>query len=345
MYYCGIDIGSKSSFVHVTDRKGNKRLAVEVATTREEFVERLSPYVRYKLAIAIEAGNQTLWIYRVLKDMGALVTVVNPAQVKLIAESRKKTDKIDARTLCELLRIDALPHPVHMPGDQARTVRGLLSARDQLVSARTQLCNSVRGMVRQDGVQLAPRALITQKGWKELLGQGFSLPYLLAVVSSYYDTFKSLTASIRQLDRELAECEGKDPRAARLRTMPRVGRIAALTFLGAVDDVKRFSSSRKLIGYSGLAPTVRSSSERTCYGSITRMGRRELRRVWVQIAHLVAIDTSKASRPLRTWFNRVARKRGKKTAVVALARRLLVIAYQLLKHETDYDPGKVKRAA
>jgi transposase len=110
-----------------------------------------------------------------------------------------------------------------------------------------------------------------------------------------------------------------------------------------VDDVKRFSSSRKLVGYSGLAPTVRQSGERTEYGAISREGRSELRAVWVQIAHLVARDKTKATQPLRTWFNRVARKRGKKTALVALARRLLVIAYQLLRTEQDFDVGRLKK--
>src|SRR5262249_32688301 len=141
----------------------------------------------------------------------------------------------------------------------------------------------------------------------------------------------------------LAERECGDERAARLRTMPKVGRLAALTLLSAVDDVERFSSSRKLVGYSGLAPIVRQSGERTSDGPVSRQGRRELRVVWVQIAHLVAIDQSPQTAPLRSWFQRVARRRGRKTAVVALARRLLVIAYQLLKHETEYDVSRLKK--
>ena len=345
MNYCGIDIGSKSSYVHMTTKSGRKVTRGEVATTREGLRERLVPYVRWGLRVAIEAGNQTHWIYKVLVEMGAKVTVVNPTQVKLIAQSRKKTDKIDAKILCELLRIGALPHPVHMPGEQARALRGLLEARRQLISARTKLCNVVRGLVRQEGVQLPARALSSLAGWKQLLKQGFEAAHVLTIVASYHPAFKCLTESIRDLDRALIQYERKDPRAARLQTMPKVGRIAALTFLAAVDDVKRFGSSRKLVGYSGLAPSVRASSERIEYGPITRAGRRELRGVWVQIAHLVAVDKNPASRPLRTWFNRVARRRGKKTAVVALARRLLVIAYHLLKAETDYDPARVKRVA
>lgn len=345
MNYCGIDVASKSSYVFVTDDAGRKLANGEVATTKAGFEERLKPFLRGGLSIAIEAGNQTAWIYDFLVQLGAKVTVVNPTKVKLIAESRKKTDKIDAKILCELLRIGALPHPVHMPGDATRALRGLLVARRQLVSARSKLCHVVRGMLRQEGILLPARGLASFVGWKRLLAGGFERPHLALIVASYYESFVSLTRSIQQLDHELAECERKESRAARLQTMPKVGRIAALTFLAAVDDVKRFPSSRKLIGYSGLAPSVRSSGERTEYGSITRQGRSELRAVWVQIAHLVAADKGKATAPLRKWFSRLAHRRGKKTALVALARRLLVIAYHLLREETVYDPARVKRAA
>jgi len=141
------------------------------------------------------------------------------------------------------------------------------------------------------------------------------------------------------------ERRSKDARAARLKTIPKVGRIAALTFLGAVDQVDRFPTSRKLVGYSGLAPTVRSSGQRTHYGAISRQGRAELRGVWVQIAHLVAADTGRATAPLRKWFSRVAYHRGKKTAIVALARKLLTIAYRLLRDETVYDAARLRKRA
>jgi transposase len=200
-------------------------------------------------------------------------------------------------------------------------------------------------MLRQEGIRLRARALSSFVAWQRLLEHGFEQEHLAVVVASYFPTFVSLTDSIRDIERELAAYERQDHRVARLKTMPRVGRIAALTFVAAVDDVYRFSSSRKLVGYSGLAPTVRSSGERTEYGSISREGRRELRAVWVQIAHLVAVDKSPATRPLRTWFNRVARRRGKKTATVALARRLLVIAYHVLRDETTYDAARLKRKA
>lgn len=342
MFYCGLDVAMKSSYVFITDEKGKKISSGEVGTVKESLSARLRPFVRGGLVVALEAGNQTAWIHDLLVKLGARVTVVNPTKVKLIAESRRKTDKIDAKILAELLRLDGLPHPVHVPTPETRALRGLLVARRQLVSARTKLCNVVRGMLRQEGTALPVRALSSAQGWKTLLAQGFTHAHVTVIVSAYFESFQKLTESIRQLEQELAEHERKDSRAARLRTMPRVGRIGALTFLAAVDDVHRFPNSRKLVGYSGLAPTVRSSGERTEYGPISREGRRELRAVWVQIAHLVAIDTRRVTQPLRKWFNQVARRRGKKTAIVALARRLLVIAYHLLKEDTVYDAARLK---
>lgn len=313
MNYCGLDIAGVSSYVFVTDAQGRKLSSGPVATTRAALEARLRPFLRGGLAVAIEAGNQTAWIHEVLIALGAQVTVVNPNKVKLIAESRRKTDKIDAKLLCELLRLNGLPEPVHMPGRETRALRGLLVARRQLVAARTKVCNVVRGLLRQEGVRLPSHALMSLVGWRRLLENGFEHEHLAVIVMAYFEIFGRLTRSIQVLEHELAEREKSDARAARLQTMPRVGRIASLTFLAAVDDINRFGSSRKLVGYSGLAPTVRSSGERTEYGAISREGRKELRAVWVQIAHLVAIDTTRATAPCvagsTAWPSGEARKR------------------------------------
>lgn len=342
MRYCGIDLGGSSSYACVQDERGAKVWSGWITMTAGEltrFVKRHGA----SFQIAIEAGNQTAWVHDVLVAAGATVTVVNPKRLKLIAESRSKTDKIDAKTLCDLLRLGGLPTPVHMPKVATRGLRGLLVARRKLIQSRTGLCNLVRGMLRQEGTQLPAGALSSRAGWQRVLEKGFELDHLLHIVMSFHQAFLTICRSIRELDVQLAEYERKLAPVQRLQTMPRVGRIAALTFVAAVDDVRRFSSSRKLVAYSGLAPTVRQSGARTTHGSITREGRRELRSVWVQIAHQVVRDQSRATQPLRTWYRRVAGKRGKKTALVALTRRLLVIAYQLLKTETDYDVSRLRK--
>lgn len=345
MLYCGLDVAMVSSYLHVSDEKGNRLVSGPVATQKHALKQRLGRFVPDGLKVAIEAGNQTAWLHETLTQMGANVTVVNPARVKLIAESRRKTDKIDAKVLCELLRLDGLPRSVHMPCQRTRELRGLLAARRRLVSARTKLCNVVRGVLRQEGIRLPTRALSRRVGWDRLIVRDYAHEHLQPILRSYYLSFQALTESLRDLDAELARYEREDPRAARLEAMPGVGRIAALTFLGAVDQIGRFSSSRKLVSYSGLCPRVRSSGERTEYGPISREGRSELRAVWVQVAHRIAHDERLDAAPLREWFWRVAGRRGNKTATVALTRKLLSVAYHLLKYGQDYEARRLQRAA
>lgn len=152
MWYCGIDVSSKKCYVVVSDAKGSTALSKEVDTDSRALRSALEPYVGDKLKITIEAGGETVWIYDCLVEFGAEVVVVNPKKVKLIAESRRKTDKIDAKILCELLRVDGLPRAVHMPSPAARVLRGMLKARRQLVRNRASLCNTVRGLCARKGL-------------------------------------------------------------------------------------------------------------------------------------------------------------------------------------------------
>ena len=123
-----------------------------------------------------------------------------------------------------------------MPDKKTRSLRGLLVARRQLVSARTKLCNVVRGMLRQEGIQLAKGQLNSFVGWQRLLGRWHTHEHIPLVLDTYYQSFVSLTRSIQVLDKQLAKRERQDTRAARLKTMPKVGRIASLTLLAAVDE-------------------------------------------------------------------------------------------------------------
>jgi transposase len=111
--------------------------------------------------------------------------------------------------------------------------------------------------------------------------------------------------------------------------MPGVGPVCAQTLVAAVDTIDRFATAKKLVAYAGLTSSVRASGERVQYGRITKQGRSEIRAVWVQAAH-AALAVKAAAAPLQHWWTRVARRRGKKTAVVALARKLLTIAFHLL---------------
>jgi transposase len=139
--------------------------------------------------------------------------------------------------------------------------------------------------------------------------------------------------------------EQNDERVARLETIPGVGPVSALTLVAAVDKVARFARAKQLTAYNGIVPTVRSSGEREQQGSITRQGRSEVRAVWIQAAHSLVRSRQPAARPLQKWFWKVARRRGLRTAIVALARKMLSLAFYLLRDGTQYEPLRLQQAA
>jgi transposase len=341
MHYCGLDVSRKSTHVCIEDAQGRRVKRTVVATTPTELARAVERYAERGLRVAIEAGNQTAWIVDLLRELGAKVHVVHPLKVKLIAESKKKTDRIDAQLLAHLLRVGGLPEPVHVPSHRSRELRGLLVARRQLVQMRTKLLNVVRGLARQQRIELRPRALLTRAGWGDLAAAGLS-PALREVVTAYEATVQAASTALAALDRQLTQRARRDPRVARLETMPGVGPVSAQTLVAAVDTIERFASAKKLVAYAGLAPSVRASGERVEYGRITKQGRSEIRAVWVQAAHAVLAVKDATARPLQRWAERVSRRRGKKTALVALARKLLTIAFHLLRDGTTYDPRRLR---
>ena len=250
MHYCGLDVSRKSTHVYIEDAQGRRVTRGIVATTPTGLAGAVERYTARGVRVAIEAGNQTAWIVDLLRELGAKVHVVHPLKVKLIAESKKKTDRIDAQLLAHLLRIGGLPEPVHVPSHRSRELRGLLVARRQLVHMRTRLVNVVRGLARQQRIELRPRALRTHGGWSQLAAAELS-PALREVVAAYEATVQAVGTALGALDRQLAQRARRDPRVARLETMPGVGPVCAQTLVAAVDTIDRFATREEARGLRG----------------------------------------------------------------------------------------------
>jgi transposase len=139
MYYIGLDVASKNSFVHVIDGHGKKIESKEIPTDKDSYRQYFRLWARKPVHVAVEAGGHTRWIHDTITKLGIDVYVVNPHKVKLIAESKKKTDKVDAKVLAELLRLDGLPKRVHVAEGESRELRDLLRARYQLIRSATSL--------------------------------------------------------------------------------------------------------------------------------------------------------------------------------------------------------------
>ena len=249
---------------------------------------------------------------------------------------------MDAKTLAELLRLGGLPE-VHQPSLEARRLRTELSVRRQLVRQRTAMINQARGLLRGWGAMLPARFFQARGGWKDL--EAKKLPeYLRPLLEAMKGVYEQLTQAIRQVETTLKQRDRNDERVARLATIPGVGIISALTLVAAVDRIERFARAKQLTAYNGIVPTVRSSGEREQQGSITRQGRSEVRAVWIQAAHSLVRSRQPAARPLQTWFWKVARRRGVRTGIVALGRKMLSLAFYLLRDGTRDEPLRLRQA-
>jgi transposase len=339
MLYVGIDLSSKSFVVHAIDERKRVVLRSEVAASREGFrrvVRELGPGAKL---VVFEAGNQLKWVADFWKKQtGVQVHVVHPNEVKWISASSGKTDAVDARKLAELARGDLLPRAVHVVEGTARELRELTSARKQLMQKRVGLDNTLRGYLKQEGVQLGAK-FFSRVDWEERLEKLRVSATLRQIVGAFLPAMEQLREAEQVLLKRLAAVSTEEIRL--VETIPGVGVLSSRVLVGALDNADRFDDRKAVAKYGALAPTVRQSGAMLHLGRVNRDGRQEIRRVLLQCAHIVVRMKTAGSRPLREFFQRVEAARGKKRALIALARKLLTIAYGVLRSKTEYDPVKL----
>ncbi len=253
-------------------------------------------------------------------------------------ERGEKTDRIDAKKLAESARADMLPRKVHLVEGKTRAMRELVSARTKLMQKRVSMVNTLRGYLKQEGVQLSEK-FFRQADWRERLAAKPVSTTLRAIIEAYRPGIEALAAAEAQLVQQLKALA--DERTTLLETVPGVGVLSSRTLVSALDDAKRFENRKGVAKYGALTPTIYQSGDVVQMGRISRDGRQEVRRVMLQCAHAIVRMRSPAAVPLRAFFARLEQKRGKKRALVALARKLLVVCYGVLKSGQAYDPSKL----
>ena len=264
--------------------------------------------------------------------------MVHPNEVKWISQSSGKTDKVDARKMAPLARGNLLRRPVHVVEGKTRELRELVSARGQLQSKRVALINTVRGYMKQEGVSL-PEKFFQRLDWKSALGGQILGGTQKLIVKSFMDGIEAVERSEEEITEKMIEIQ--DGRCELLETIPAIGKIASRVLVSALDEAGRFDNKRCVANYGGLAPTIYQSGGTTKLGRINRDGRQEVRKVLLQCAHTIQRMVSRDAAPVKEFFERIEKRRGKKRAVVATARKLLTIAYGVLKSGVPYDPMRL----
>jgi transposase len=331
----GIDVSDTYSSLCCLDGEGEVIEEGRVRTTAPALQQRFGALSGYRLIL--EVGTHSPWMSRLLAGLGHEVIVANPRQVRLIAQSDRKRDRTDAELLARLGRLDpALLRPIQHRGPEAQHDLALLRARDALVRARTNLINHVRGAVKATGSRL-PACSTRSFHRKAETHLPVSLrTMLLPAVSMVAE----LTACIREYDRQVERSAERYPAEQLLRQVQGVGPLTALAFLLVIEDPERFRKSREVGPYLGLVPRQSQSGEREPQLSITKAGDPLLRRLLVQSAHYI-LGPFGPDTELRRWGLRLAgsgSSRGKKRAVVAVARKLAVLLHRLWVTGEVYEP-------
>jgi len=330
--YAGIDFHKKSITVALGDAQGNLIGATQKLPTDAKLIRRF--FLRYpNLQCAVENCRGFDWFIQLLTDMGNKVLVSNPYKTRLIAESTCKTDDIDSTVLMQLLARNYLP-TCYIPSVPVRLTKERLRWRKQLVGSSTRFKNRCTALLDKENKGHAPRYSAIGM---EVIATLELEPERKDLVASHLDLIEHIEECRSAEDRWVAEKAANCLECSLLKTIPGFGDVTALTLWAEIGQITRFPNANRFVSYVGLNPRLYSSANTRRLGSITKHGSQEVRALLVQAAWTAI----RKSFVLRKRFQALAKRRGKKIAIVAIARTLAEIAYHILRTKEAYDESKL----
>lgn len=337
MIYGAIDLHMRYSQIRVIDEQGREVRSGRVPTTRERLTEvfaGLGP-----MRILLETGTESEWVAQTLEAAGHAVIVADPNYAPMYGEVRRrvKTDRRDVAALAEANRRGWYRAAFRRSAAQ-RTVQQILRTRRQLVAMRSGTIALLRSLLRQEGYRL-PSGSSRQVPTR--LATLAVPPVLAATLAPLQRLVTELSARIAEVDTRIRTTVHGDAIVGRLQSVPGVGPVVAVTFRATLDRIDRFQAAGQVSALAGLVPREDSSGERRQRGHITKTGSRELRSLLIQSAW--ACWRSRGSGALRVWAEQLAARRGRRIAVVALARRLSRILFAIWRDGSTFTAALIAR--
>ena len=289
--------------------------------------------------VLIESCTESEWVALHLESLGNEVIVADPNYAAMYGERnrRVKTDGRDADALLEANRLGVY-HRAHRRSPEQRNVIGVLGTRDSLVRSRTRVINLTRALLRREGYRV--RSGAANSFWLRV-AELDPPSELRDLVRPLLEMMEPLNDQLTTLDRQLSDLSSQDLRIRLLQTAPMIGPVTSAAFVALIDDVTRFPTAHRVESYLGLVPSEWSSSERRLRMGITKRGDSRVRWLLVEACWSILRSRRLDCRELRRWAEGIATRRGRKIAVVALARRLAGILYAMLRDNKPYDPTRI----
>lgn len=337
MEHIAIDLGARESQICVRNDRG------EIVDERRYATARLSSYLAKRepgARVLLESSSEAFAVADLAQACGHQVRVIPSSLVRAlgVGERKLKNDQRDARKVSEMDCRMEVPS-VHIPSAERRDQQARITARQALVEVRTKLVNTVRSYFRSTAlsqIRATPKTLAKNVRAK-LKAEG--LPDYIEQVLCVLD---SVNAQVAEADEALKELANADATCRRLQTMPGVGPVTSLCFAAAIDDISRFASAPRVTSYLGLTPGEKTTGFKTKRIGMTKSGSSRVR--WTLVQAAWAMVRTRPSDPLTMWFQSVAARRGKKIAIIALARKMAGVLYAMWRDQQPYDPRKAVAA-
>jgi transposase len=335
-YYVGLDVSLQATFVSIIDKDGKIIKEREVISEVEELSKYLKGEGLVYEKIGIESGQLSIHLCKGLIGEGLPVICVDARHMASALSARiNKNDKNDARGIAQMLRA-GLYKEVQIKSDEGCHLKVVLGSRRQLVSIRQQLCGTVRGLLKIYGIKIKHRTeykrfvIKVKESISSIDNFGFT------AIDEMLGNILLLEKSIANLDSKLSSLVKEDKDCKNLMSIPGVGVITALTYKTTIDDPTRFDDSETVGAYMGLTPKQYASGEIDRHGRISKMGPKECRSMLYEAAQSLLVISKKKCK-LKAWGLKLAKKKGMKKAIVAVARKLAVIMHRILIDKTEFS--------
>jgi transposase len=333
MISVGIDVHKKRCQACLKDQDGHLIEELSFQNNEEGITQLRTLLATYPEAkVALEStGNLWTRIYDELQSKPTLkVILTNPYNTRIIAEAKIKNDRMDARVLADLVRADLVAES-YVPEKAIREQRALLRQRRSLVEDTVSIKNRIHNQLDKYELKAEFSDIFGKQGREWLRTLQLS-PNEKIILDVNLDQLQSIEQAIDKLTTQIAKEALDRPDVKLLMGFTGIDYYSAMLLINEIGDIHRFPSADKLVSYAGLAPSQRQSADHTLHGHITRQGNKYIRWILIEAAQ----HASRFDPQLKPFYERVAARRGRQRAIVAVARKLLIYIYQVLAKQEPY---------
>lgn len=342
-YYAGLDVSLKETAICVVDAEGTIVAEGAVPSDAESILDWLGRRPFQVSRAGLEIGGVSRWLREGLRAGGLNAICIDPRKLRALTKIMPiKTDRNDARSIAAAMRVGWYSE-VHIKSKPSQVMQMLLTNRKTLLDKQIDMDNVIRGTLRVFGIKVSGR--ITHGSFEGRVREALTeAPQLMDLVEPLLLARAALREQFMVLHRQLIKAVRSDEACLRLMSIPGVGVLVAATFRTVIDDPARFRRSRDVGAHLGMTPRKYASGETDRNGGISKIGDASTRAVLYQ-AGLAVLTRSQKWSKLRAWGMNIAKRRGLRRAVCAVARKIAVLMHSLWKNGSTYDFGKEARPA